>query len=115
MTRFKNVKIAIETIDHEVIKINTKDITSMDRNFVDLTSMSNREWLRDGKFKHDYSYELTPESLASLLRTLEVQEDKLKFGLNSSRAFLERYPTMEKYKVAIAKTDALPKDERELL
>ncbi|MDY0278348.1 MAG: hypothetical protein RBQ97_09735 [Acholeplasma sp.] len=103
-------KFKLITIDGEEVEINIKDIVRLHTNEV-VVSTNYFKWLKTGKFS-DTSYFLGPENLDSLVHMLEGLKLSYRMShelyIESSKLFLEYYPTTDIYNKKIEERKNIP-------
>jgi hypothetical protein len=73
-----------------------------------------RNWLKTGNFK-EFEYGLTPESLSNLVNLLEKYKDYIRLSLQSSKVFLEKFPTTEALNEYLEAMKNLPEDDVKII
>lgn len=69
-----------------------------------------KQWMKDGKFKENSTFDLTPESLNDLVNFIKSNEKlSKKFNVVSSEQFLKSFPTSAKLQEHLKNLEKLQK------
>jgi hypothetical protein len=111
--RYRKTVFTATTLDKKNTEFHIKDIRSIRTNYV-IIKLTYRNWIKTGNFK-ELEYELTPESLSELINLLEKHKDKVKLSLQSSKVFLEKFPTTRALNEYLESVKNLPKDDVKII
>lgn len=98
-----------KTFDGNDLEFNIKYIDNIHLNFVTVKT-SYKNWLDTGELKNK-EYELTPESLSSLIDLIENNRKICNVSVESSKAFLRKFPTLKSMTDYLEKIKKLPVDK----
>ena len=105
---FKKIMFLSKTFEGAEVEFNIKSIKRIHLNYVTI-KWSYINWLKTGKIE-EKEYELTPESLRSLIALIESNRNSCSASVNSAKHFLTLFPTLESLKKSIEENEKLPID-----